>query len=216
MPQRHRKRRVAALIFLVVAIALMASDPAHEVIGEVLAWASGIIAEHPRTGKALFMLLSAVSAMVAFVSSAIFIPVAVYSWGPRTTVVLLWLSWLAGGLCAYVIGRTLGRRVVRWFVPQKRIDYYASRISSQASFMTVLLFQLALPSEVPGYVLGAVRYRFIIYLCVLALAEMPFAIGAVYLGDSFIHRNYLILLIVGLLGVALSTFAFYRLHRRIA
>jgi uncharacterized membrane protein YdjX (TVP38/TMEM64 family) len=118
-------------------------------------------------------------------------------------------------VCSYAIGRTLGSRIVRWFVSQERVEYYAARISSEAKFMTVLLFQLALPSEIPGYVLGAARYRFIIYLCALALAELPFAIGAVYLGDSFIHRNYFVLFAVGLLGIALSAIAFHRLHRRI-
>jgi len=210
-----RRRIIGLLIVLAIAIALTASDAAHHVVRDFLAWAGGVISDHPRTGKVLFILLSAISAMLAFVSSTIFVPIAVYSWGARTTVMLLWLSWLGGGACSYLIGRTIGYRLIRWFVSQDRIDYYVSRITSEANFLTVLLFQLALPSEIPGYVLGTVRYRFIIYIAVLAVAEMPFAIGAVYLGDSFIHRDYLVLLGVGILGIVFSALAFHGLHRRI-
>ena len=200
-------------IVLVVAAALMFSDPAHEAVQRVLAWARGVIDEHPKLGMAVFMLLSAVSALVAFVSSTIFVPVAVYAWGPRTTVVLLWLSWLIGGITSYLIGRSVGRRIFRWIASKDRVEYYSSRISHEAGFFTVLLFQIALPSEIPGYVLGTVRYRFPVYIAVLAIAELPFAIGAVYLGEGFIHRNYALLIGLGMAGIAFSALAFHHLHR---
>jgi uncharacterized membrane protein YdjX (TVP38/TMEM64 family) len=202
-------------VVLLVAVALMFSDPAHDLVQRLLAWSRGIIEEHPLLGKFLFMLLSAISAMMAFVSSTVFVPVAVYAWGPRVTVLLLWISWLIGGVCSYLIGRSVGRRIVRWFVSRERVDYYSSRISAQAGFLTVLLFQIALPSEIPGYVLGTIRYRFPVYLAVLAIAELPFAIGAVYLGEGFITRNYLLLLGLGAAGIAFSAFALHHLHRRL-
>ncbi|HUP47472.1 MAG TPA: VTT domain-containing protein [Thermoanaerobaculia bacterium] len=217
MKPPHTKRRIIGLVVVVgIAVALTASDTLHEMVRMILDRAAAVIAGHPLLGKVLFVALSTLSAMLAFVSSAVVVPVAVFTWGRTTTLVLLWGSWLLGGIFAYLLGRTLGRRVLSWFVAGDRIDYYASRISAGADFVTILLFQLALPSEVPGYVLGAARYRFLRYVAALAIAELPFAVGAVYLGEGFIRRDYRLLIGFGIAGVAFSAIAFYRLHRRLA
>lgn len=72
------------------------------------------------------------------------------------------------------------------------------------SFGHVLLFQLAVPSEIPGYVLGLAGCRFRTYVAAMVLGELPFAIGAVYLGESFLQRNYILLLATGIGGAAFS------------
>lgn len=202
-------------IIVTVAALLTFSDGLHDGVQRLLAFSATAISEHPHLGKAIFILWSAVSATLAFVSSAVIVPVAVYAWGAPTTVVLLWISWLAGGVITYAIGRTLGRRVATWLVPRERFDYYSGRVSSAAGFLTILLFQLALPSEVPGYVLGAVKYRFAIYLAALSLAELPFAIGAVYLSEGFIERDYALLIGIGLAGLAFSMAAFRLFRHRL-
>jgi uncharacterized membrane protein YdjX (TVP38/TMEM64 family) len=89
-------------------------------------------------------------------------------------------------------------------------------VARRLRFPTVLLFQLALPSEVPGYVLGTLRYPFWRYLAALAIAELPFAIGATYLGWSFLRGSYLLLLAAGAVGIALSALALHHFHARIA
>ncbi len=211
----HDSRFVRPVVlFAIVAIAVLiaTSDFAHLTVVRVLDVARDIIANHPAAGKAVFMVLSALSAMLAFFSTAIVIPIAVYTWGARTTLALLWIAWLIGGSCSYLIGRTVGRGVARWLVDPKRVDYYSAFVARDASFLTVLLFQLALPSEVPGYVLGAVRYAFWKYILLLAMAELPFAAGAVYLGDSFVRRNYLLFVAIGLTGVLVTALAFRRFH----
>jgi hypothetical protein len=74
----------------------------------------------------------------------------------------------------------------------------------------VLLFQLAVPSEIPGYVLGLAGCRFRTFVIAMALGELPFAIGAVYLGESFLDRNYALLLAIGITGIAFSWVMFRR------
>jgi hypothetical protein len=46
------------------------------------------------------------------------------------------------------------------------------------------------------------------------VAEVPYALGAVYLGLSFLERDLPALLGLGLAGLALSAWAITRLHRR--
>jgi uncharacterized membrane protein YdjX (TVP38/TMEM64 family) len=213
-PSHHTWRRALVLALMIaVAIGIANSAFAHDAIRNVLDLMRGVMIDHPRLGMTLFVILSAISAMVAFFSSAIIVPAAVYAWGDRTTFVLLWIAWLLGGSCSYAIGRTLGRGVFSWLVEREKFDYYAGRISRNAHFTTVLLFQLALPSEIPGYVLGAAGYRFRSFLGILALAELPFALGAVYLGDTFVHRQYLMFTAVALGGVLVTALAVRRLQR---
>ncbi|HLA40789.1 MAG TPA: VTT domain-containing protein, partial [Candidatus Glassbacteria bacterium] len=128
---------------------------------------------------------------------------------------LLWVGWIVGGVFAYTISRYLGRPVVKALGPGPAFERYENRISRHASFGLVLLFQLAVPSEVPGYLLGLAGYKFWKYLVALALAELPYAVATIYLGASFLERRMYQLAGVGLAAAAFSGWALYTLHRRI-
>ena len=151
---------------------LASSDAFHRQLTWVLETASPIIAEHPISGASLFVVLSALSAMLAFVSSAVLVPVAVQTWGEAGTAVLLWVGWILGGLCAYGVARTWGRPVIRRLVSERALAQYDARVSPATPFGLVVLFQLAVPSEIPGYVLGLARYPLRRYLAAVALAEL--------------------------------------------
>lgn len=211
-----RKRLLLVTALLVVAAFVASSDLLRGVVNDLVGVAEDIVRRHPRLGMIAFVVLAGLSALLAFFSSAIVVPVGVKAWGQSTTFVLLWLGWLLGGAATYTIGRYLGRPVIRLFVSEERVAYYEGRISRRAGFSKILLFQLALPSEVPGYVLGTVRYRFLTYLGALAIAELPFALGAVYLGVTLLRGSYILLLIVGAAGLLLSAGAMVYFHRRIA
>jgi uncharacterized membrane protein YdjX (TVP38/TMEM64 family) len=142
------------------------------------------------------------------------VPLAVYAWGRPSTTLLLCAGWLAGGTLSYTIGRYPGRRLLRWLVPSAPIAKYERLLAANSSLPLVVAFQLAVPSEVPGYVLGSLRYPFLRYFAVLALSEVPWAVGAVYLGDSFIRRDYVLLITIGLAGLAFSAAAFFFFRAR--
>lgn len=210
LARQHRRRFLILLAVVLVATLVAASEPLHRTTRSVLALAQPVIQEHVVAGGVLFVLLSGLSAMVVFFSTAILTPIAVEAYGRTITVLLLWLGWILGGFTAYAIGRLLGRRVVSWFVDPRRLRDYERRARSAVSFRHVLLFQLAVPSEIPGYVFGLARYRFRTFAAAMALGELPFAVGAVYLGASFLDRNYLLLFAIGTAGVLLSWLAFRR------
>jgi len=111
------------------------------------------------------------------------------------------------------VGRFLGSRVVELLVRPERVRYYQQQVTHAMSFPAILLFQAALPSEIPGYVLGLSRYPFGLYLAALALAELPYAAGAVFLGEGFLAREYWVMLVLGVTGIALTTWAFTHWHR---
>jgi uncharacterized membrane protein YdjX (TVP38/TMEM64 family) len=209
----HGLRILAALAGLAVVVVVVRSAELHAAINAAFLAAERVMVDHTVRGMVIFVLLSAVSAMIAFFSSAVLVPVGVYAWGATTTGFLLWFGWLLGGAAAYATGRYLGRPVVAWLVHEDRLQAAERRITANARFVVIVLFQMALPSEVPGYIVGVVRYRFVRYLGALALAELPFAAGAVLLGESFIAGDFRRLLWAGLALIALSAVAIAAWHR---
>jgi uncharacterized membrane protein YdjX (TVP38/TMEM64 family) len=194
-------------------LVLALSDPVHRAVLQVFEEAKGIMADHPLLGPALFMVLSALSAMFAFFSSAVLVPPAVYAWGPVACVALLWGGWMVGGLASYGLAWRFGRPVMRWLAPGRSVARYQRRLRREVSFGFIVLFQLALPSEIPGLVLGLARFPLRRYLGALALAELPYAIGTTLLGASFVSRRFGLLLSLGAVA-ALTAFLLGRAFRK--
>jgi uncharacterized membrane protein YdjX (TVP38/TMEM64 family) len=213
----HRKelgrRFLVPAVLVVVLVAITATTTLHGQIEAAIKWASGLISGHSVWGAVAFVVVGALSAMLAFFSSVVIIPVAVDQWGVPLTIALLWLGCTLGGCVAYAIGRFLGRRFVRYFLAPEQAQYWEEHISRRVRFPVILLFQLAVPSEIPGYVLGTVRYRFVPYLLAVSLAELPYVSGTVLLGAGFLNRDYRLMAVVGLAGLCLALWAVTSLKR---
>jgi len=160
-------------------------------------------------------LLAAISAILAFFSSALLLPAAVFAWGNTVTFGLLWLGWLLGGICTYALGRGMRRPRRKESRTSSKFDFYLQRVPGEVTFTLVLLLYLALPSEIPGYLCGYLGVRFRSYIAALALAELPYAVGAVLLGEGVVNRQISWLVAFGLIGAALSLYALRILHRRL-
>jgi len=209
-------RRAAILATLTVGLAALASSKVvHTVLVDLLAVIEPVVAGHPVLGAVLFIVIAAVSAMLAFVSVAIILPVAVFTWGEPLSVLLLWIGWTLGGLCTYAVGRFLGRAAVNWLTADALLRRLERNIGPGTPFVVVLLFQLALPSEIPGYVLGLVRYSLPRYLFALGVVELVYAVAVVHLGASFVERRAGVVLATGAAVVVFSVIAFSMLRRRI-
>ncbi len=208
--------RVPAIVALaVVIVALSASAALHGRLMSLLREAQLLLADHPLGGPVAFVLLAAASALMAFFSSAPIVPAGVVTWGMGTTAVLLASGWFLGGLVSYGIARWIGRPVVERLSKPGRLAGWEARIGAHTPFGVVFLFQLALPSEVPGYVLGLVRYPLWRYAAALLLVEGPFAAITVWIGEEFVARRVVpvlaLLALVALVGAAAAS----RLHRRL-
>jgi uncharacterized membrane protein YdjX (TVP38/TMEM64 family) len=213
---RAARQRVWAFVTLFgVILVILSSEELHAWLLGFLPTVEAIIRGRPILGVIFFLLFAALSAMLAFVSSAVIVPVGIYVWGSFPSLVLLWLGWILGGVLAYSLSRYLGRPVVKALGPGPAFERYENRISRHASFGLVLLFQLAMPSEVPGYLLGLAGYNFWKYIAALALAELPYALATVYLGSSFLERRLGALIGVGVAVATFSGWALYTLHRRV-
>ncbi len=206
--------RALVLVLLVGGlIALGRSESLHRELIGVLDAAKAVIAAHPVGGAALFVLLSAFAAMLGFVSSAVLVPAAVYTWGAPFTMLMLWIGWTVGGVFAYTLAFTFGRPLLAWVVGDKKLRHYQHFLAKRPTFMSVLLFQLALPSEIPGYLLGLAKYPMLKYLAALMIAELPYAVATVLLGQGFVERDTATLVTVCVIG-AVALIVLARLIKR--
>ncbi len=210
-----RRMLLGGLLVALVAL-LVASEASHAVFQRALDAVERAATLHPGWAALLFVIFNALAAMLAFVSSWVAVPFAVYTWGTSRALILLFVGWLLGGVASYTIGRVLGRPVVRWLGFTPLLERYEARVSHRTPFGLVLLLQLALPSEVPGYLFGLGRYPALRYLAALSLAELPFALGTVYLASGVVERRTAVVLGVGLGLVLASAAAVYGLRRRLA
>ena len=214
--EKQHWRRIFGLIFLCLLVLIITrSDTLFSGLEKLLVITEDSISQSPVLGMFLFVLFSMLSAMLAFFSSAILVPVGVHTWGMATCFVLLWIGWFLGGLAAYAIGYFAGGSVVALLVGEKRLQGFKDQLKRRAHFLHILLFQAALPSEVPGYVLGTVKFRLSYYLAALAITELPYALGTVYLGESFLQRDMKVFVLILSIGIIFALAA-YQLYRRLA
>lgn len=200
----QQRRIVIVGMLIIVAGLVAASDTLHDRTDETIVWAERVISQAPVLGMALFVVLAMISAMVGFFSSAVFAPVAIYAWGKTITLALLWTGWLLGGVLSFCVGRFLGRSVAGAIIDEERIAGWERKLSARARFVHILLFQATVPSEIPGYVLGILHYRFSWYLTALAITELPYAIATVYLGESFLEGEGTMFILLGIVIIVLG------------
>lgn len=212
--RRNLQRHLLILGALIIVVGLVAaSDTMHDKIQEIIVWIEGIISEAPFLGMLVFVLLAMLSAMVAFFSSALLAPVAIVAWGEAACLALLWLGWCLGGVLSFCIGRFLGRSAVARIIGEEKIAAWRNTVSERTKFVHILFFQAVVPSEIPGYLLGILRYRFLVYLAALGITEIPYALATVYLGESFLEGHSAIIILVGVGVLVLAAFLL-QIHRR--
>jgi uncharacterized membrane protein YdjX (TVP38/TMEM64 family) len=213
LASRARSRLVVGAALITGIVVVASSSPLHAAISELVARLAAVLDAEPVLGMAFFLLFAAGSALFAFFSSALLVPVALHHWGWPATLALLWLGWLIGGLIAYALGRSLGSWMARALVSPGRLERYRDRLGAARSLPALIAFQLAVPSELTGWVMGSIGIPLARFLLVFALGELPFAAGAVFLGEGFLQRRYGLMLGVGALGVAFAVWSVWRWRR---
>lgn len=212
--QNIQRRFLVVGALIIVAGLIAASESLHQETEAIIFWTEGMIAGAPLLGMLVFVLLAMLSAMVAFFSSALLAPIAVYTWGKAGCLALLWCGWLLGGIVSFAIGRFFGRSVVSMIIGEGKLANWQNQVSERTRFIHILFFQAVVPSEIPGYLLGMLRYRFLLYLAALGITEIPYAIATVYLGESFLEGESKAFMLVGV-GIIVVAIFLFQIHRRI-
>ena len=187
-----------ALVGGAALIAFLAFSPAFKGLVEDMArWVEDVMSSHPLLGALAFFLFSAFSAMIAFASSAMLVPSAIAAWGDVITFLLLWGGWMAGAATAWGIGRLATPLLNRMGYGEK-LDAYQKWVGKRMPFWGVLLLCIAVPSELPGYLFGSVRYSFLKFCAAMGIAEAIYAVGVIVVGENLLTEKPLpVLLAIG-------------------
>lgn len=187
---------VVGLLALVVGIFLLSySETFRSFLDSITLWAKGLMEANPFLGAVVFFLFSMLSAMLAFASSAALVPPANLVWGKFVTFLLLWGGWFTGALLAYQIGR-LARPLLMRMGYREKIEKYQDYVGRRTKFWMVLLFCFAVPSEIPGYVLGGIHYSFWRFAVAMAISEGIYAVLIVLAGESLMSDSPLPLMLI--------------------
>jgi uncharacterized membrane protein YdjX (TVP38/TMEM64 family) len=185
----HKLSSIWFWLALVAIVLLLFALPYSAIFknyaGKAIDWAEAIMSGHPIEGAAIFFLFAALSAMLAFTSSVVLVPAANLVWGKLITFLLLWGGWIAGAIAAFGIGK-VARPVLVRLGYQEKLEKYQQFVSRRMKFWATVLFCIAVPSEIPGYLLGGLRYPFLKFLGAIALAESIYAFGIVIAGQSLV------------------------------
>lgn len=190
MLKEYLKKRIGIFAFGVfLVLVFWSSAELQDGYDRLIAFIDGYASQQPLLSVLVFLLLTVLSVLLLFFSSVFMVPVAVSLWGPFNSTLLLLAGWLAGAVVSYAIGRFLGLPVLRQFISETKLDYYQKMLSQHAGLMPIFLARFTLPSEIPGYVLGASRFNFTKYMWITLLAEIPYAIVTVYAFDAILRGD---------------------------
>lgn len=212
-PRSMKKRHKQALLFIFIVLVLLGIGLLlQDVFIEIGQSLSDYSSHHPVLGPALFVILAAASVMLGPFTSAPLIPLAVFLWHPLPTLGLLMLGWILGNSAAYAIGFYLGHPVVRRIAPKEKLDHWIEFLSTKADIMFIFLFRLVSPSEM-GYVFGILKYDFLKYMVISAMAELPVAFALIYAGEAFVTNEWWMFGIFGIAWLLVMLFALHILQK---
>lgn len=217
-PILHRiitRRNVAIIIALIIFATIVGY------VGEVQMLADWLKSEFMRlvgystiAAGAVFVVLAMISEILSFFTSTPLVPVAIALWGKTITLCLLFGGWFLGACLGYYIAYSASH-LLKNFRIFKKINHYREQLGDSSEFALMLLFRLAVPSEIGILTLGFLRYSFWRHLIIIFIADLPFAILAIYSSTALVGPHpivFALLMIVGL--VAMSTFVYF-FHRKI-
>lgn len=214
MARLHSRFVILGFILILVAVLIWHSPWFEEVFLKATQFFKENAMENKLVAAAFFVALSALSATFFLLSSTPLVPLAIAAWGSLLTFELLLLGWILGGIITYGAGRA-AYHLVRNLSLYEKTTYYREKLTPRSEFWFVLLFRLAIPAEIPGYVLGSLRYSFRKYLLATFISEFLVALIAVYASEALLQRNEIAFISLVIMSVLLFSFLRHMFHKRL-
>jgi uncharacterized membrane protein YdjX (TVP38/TMEM64 family) len=211
------KRRNLFYLILIILIGFLYSyfSVFQDIFYDLVVVAQKYISRNDELSELFFIIFSALSAMFAPLSSTPLVPGAILIWGKVDTFLFLYFGWMIGHILSYTLARLALFPLVKKLTDFKKINYFKEQLSKKLEFMLVLFFWLASPSEIPGYVLGTLRYPFWKYIAAAMIAEFPFALISIYASEAFLAKNMALFTAIVFFGFFILVTMFYFFKKRL-
>ena len=203
----NRKNTAIIISLAFIGFLIWSSVQFQAFFAKIVPLFENLTREHAFLSIFVFIGLGALSTMLSSFSSTPLVPIAVIVWGSTPAALYLLAGWLIGDLLSYVIGYYAGNPILKKFVSLEKIDYYRKKIPPDAQFKLVFFFIMSMPSEVPNYTLGTLRYNFLKYFLTITLGELIFAFVTAYAGQALVQKNYI--LFAGAIALLLLFFSYF-------
>jgi uncharacterized membrane protein YdjX (TVP38/TMEM64 family) len=115
-------------------------------------------------------------------------------------------------MAAFGIGKLAAPMLFRLGYKEK-LEKYQHFVSKRMKFWAVLVFCLAVPSEVPGYLFGGMKYPFWKFIAAIAIAESIYGLGIIVAGESLLEAEPGVVLITIGMMVVIAVAAGFVLRR---
>ncbi len=136
---------------------------------------------HGMWGPVLYVLLSALSVILAPLNTLFLLPIAGMLWGPCVAAILSILGWTLGSVGAYAIAQRYGKPLVGRFVDLTKVERMTQAIPSQHIFWWVVAMRMVVSVDVLSYVLGlTLPMRYGTYMLATLIGVTPFAFVFAY------------------------------------
>jgi uncharacterized membrane protein YdjX (TVP38/TMEM64 family) len=176
------KWRLAAAVVAVLALAVAAA------LLPVGHWASGFVERMRHAGAAGIALFGAIYliAPLLLLPASVFTLGAGFLYGPLWGTLLVSPLSVAAAASAFLLGRTLARRVVKRRIAGDARFAAIDHAVGESGFRIVLLLRLSpvIPFNLLNYALGLTRVRFGTYLLASFIGMLPGTFLYVYLGSA--------------------------------
>ena len=136
----EKRKFIFLIVIVILAVAVWTSYGIEQGLKNFLMASERLIGGNELIAGFIFLALGAISAMFAFFSSVILVPVATHNFGTLVTLILLLSGWVLGGALTYFIGKSWGRSLVAYFFRAERLRYYEDLIAPRLNFFMVFLF----------------------------------------------------------------------------
>lgn len=204
----NKKNIAITVSFAFIGFLIWSSVQFQAFFAKIVPLFENLTRDHALLSIFVFIGLGALSTMLSSFSSTPLVPIAVIVWGSNPAALYLLAGWLIGDILSYIIGYYAGNPILKRFVSlDAKIDYYRKKIPPNAEFKLVFFFIMSMPSEVPNYTLGTLRYNFLKYFLTITLGELIFAFVTAYAGQALIQKNYI--LFAGGIALLLLFFSYF-------
>jgi len=208
-----RKKISLVLAIAFIGFLIWSSVEFQSFFARIVPFFESLTHKNPVLSVWVFVLLAMTSTTLASFSSVPLVPIAIIVWGNNLVALYLFVGWLLGDILAYFIGYSAGKPLVQKLVPYDRVKKYMERIPPHAEFKLILLFILSTPSEVPGYVIGTLRYKFLKYFAATTINEVIYASLTAYAGAALVKKNLWVFSGSVIFFVVSYSYAFYLLNK---
>ena len=177
--------------------------------------------EHPILGSIVMVALCAVQVVVALVPGEIVELSAGYVFGAFWGTLLCLGGILLGSVCAILLARRFGRKLVESFYPREKLESLPIlNDPSRRNALTALLFLIpGTPKDLMTYIIGLTDMSIFRYLLLTSLCRLPSVLTSTLsgaaLGDNRIMRGIWFLIITGVVSAA-GYFIYLTIQKRTA